>query len=162
MTHFVMRQPWFTIGDDLLVLDDSGDVVFKVDGKLLSFRSSATIRDRQGQEVVSVREVLLSLERMTTLERKGEPWGRIQQTGSTSDLKARFSVETEDGQSLTVRDAGFRDYRIERGTSCVATIVKADTGLRDRYDITVTAGEDVGLVLGVAVAIRQMARHSTD
>ena len=162
MTHYVMRQPWFTIGDDLLVLDDRGDLAFKVDGKLLSFRSSATIRDLQGQALMSVREVLLSLDRMTTLEKKGERIGRIQQTGSTSDLKARFSVETEDGESLTVRDTGFRDYRIERGTSCVATIVKADTGLRDRYDITVAAGEDVILVLGVAVGIRQMARHSTD
>jgi len=162
VTHYVMRQPWFTIGDDLLVLDDHGNIVFKVDGKLLSFRSSTTIKDRQGHELVSVREVLLSLDRVTTLEKKGEPIARIQQTGSTSDLKARFSVETEDGESLTVWDTGFRDYRIERGTSCVATIVKANTGLRDRYDITVAAGEDVILALGVAVAIRQMARHSTD
>lgn len=162
MTRFTMRQPWFTIGDDLLVLDDDGNVVFKVDGKLLSFRSSATIRDSQGQEIVSVREVLLSLDRVTSLERNGEALGTVKQIGSTSDLRARFEVETEAGEPLTVRDTGFRDYRIERGASCVATIEKADTGLRDRYDINVTAGEDVGLVLGVAVAIRQMARHSTD
>jgi uncharacterized protein YxjI len=162
VTPYTMRQPWLTIGDDLLILDDRGDLAFKVDGKLLSFRSSATIRDLQGQALMPVREVLLSLDRVTTLERNGAVLGTVKQTGSTSDLKARFSVETEGGQSLTVRDAGFRDYRIERGTSGVATIVKATTGLRDRYDIKVAAGEDVTLVLGVAVAIRQMARHSTD
>ncbi len=157
-----MRQPWFTIGDDLLVFDDRGDVIFKVDGKLLSFRSSATIRDAQGREIVSVREVLLSLDRVTTLEREGKALGTVKQVGSTSDLKARFEVKTEDGESLTVRDTGFLDYRVERETSSVATIVKANTGLRDRYDITIAGGEDPGLVLGLAVAIRQMTRHSTD
>lgn len=162
MTHYAMKQPWFTIGDDLVVRNDSGEVVYKVDGKLLSFRSSATIWDRENREVVSVREVLLTLDATSTLARNREPWGSVKQVRGAPDLKERFAVETQDGASLLVRDTGFQEYRVERGSSCVATIVKAQLGIRDSYDIAITAGEDEGLVLGVAVAIRQLTRRSLD
>jgi uncharacterized protein YxjI len=157
-----MRQPWFTIGDDLVVRNDAGEVVYKVDGKLLSFRSSATIWDREGREVVSVREVLLTLDATSTLERNREPWGAVKLVRGAPDLKERFAVESKDDASLVVRDTGFQEYRVERGSSCVAMIVKAQLGIRESYDITISAGEDEGLVLGITVAIRQLTRRSLD
>lgn len=157
-----MKQPWFTIGDDLVVRNDSGEVVYKVYGKLLSFRSSATIRDLEGRELVSIREVLLTLDATATLERNREPWGTVRLVRGAPDLKERFAVETKDGESLVVRDTGFQEYRVGRGSSSVATIVKAQLGVRDTYDIAISAGEDEGLVLAVAVAIRQLTRRSLD
>ena len=44
MTQYTMRQPWLIIGDDLVVKNSAGAIAYKVDGKLLSFRSSAVIR----------------------------------------------------------------------------------------------------------------------
>lgn len=161
MSQYTMRQPWLIIGDDLVVKDGTGAVAYKVDGKLLSFRSSAVIRDAAGREVVRVREVLLSIDAVTQLERDGEPIASVKRI-DPSGRKDRYAVETVKGDTFTVRDAGFRDYRIERGGTCLATFVKAPVGLRDRYDITIADEEDEGLILGVAVAIRQMARHATD
>lgn len=161
MTQYTMRQPWLIIGDDLVVKDNAGALAYKVDGKLLSFRSSAVIRDAAGREVVRVREVLLSIDAVTQLERDGQAVASVKRV-DPSGPKDRYVVEMAEGDALTVRDAGFRDYRIERGSSCLATFVKAPVGLRDRYDVTIADGEDEGLMLGIAIAIRQMARHSTD
>lgn len=161
MTQYTMRQPWLTIGDDLVVKNSAGVVAYKVDGKLLSFRSSAVIRDAAGRELVRVNEVLLAIDAVTHLERGGERLASVKRV-DPSGARDRYLVETPAGDTLTVRDAGFRDYRIERGSSCLATLVKAPVGLRDRYDITIAPGEDEGLMLGIAVAIRQMARHTTD
>jgi|CXWL01.1.fsa_nt_gi uncharacterized protein YxjI len=161
MTQYTMRQPWLIIGDDLVVKDSAGAIAYKVDGKLLSFRSSAVIRDAAGREAVRVREVLLSIDAVTQLERDGQLIASVKRV-DPSGPKDRYVVETAAGDTLTVRDAGFRDYRIERGSTCLATIVKAPVGLRDLYDITIAEGEDEGLMLGIAVAIRQMARHTTD
>lgn len=162
MTRFTMRQPWFTIGDDLVVKDAAGEVAYKVDGKLLSFRSVATIYDRQGRAVVKVREVLLSIDPATVLERDGVLLATVKRTGSASNLKERYSVELADGNILRVSDRAFREYRVDRDASCIASIVKAPTGVRDSYDIEVTEGEDQGLILGIAIALRQMARHKSD
>lgn len=161
MSQYTMRQPWLIIGDDLVVKDGAGAVVYKVDGKLLSFRSSAVIRDAAGREVVRVREVLLSIDAVTQLDRDGRLIASVKRV-DPSGPRDRYVVEMAEGDALTAQDAGFRDYRIERGSACLATILKAPVGLRDRYDITIAEGEDEGLMLGIAIAIRQMARHSTD
>jgi len=57
---------------------------------------------------------------------------------------------------LIVRDAGFKDFRIEREGATAAAVRKRDLGILDTYDLTISEGEDEGLILAVAVALDQM------
>lgn len=49
---------------------------------------------------------------------------------------------------------------MERGPAAVATIRKRDIGLLDTYDISISEGEDEGLLLAVAVALDHMDEAS--
>src|SRR4051794_41749775 len=58
---YVIRARFFSIGDDFDITDDSGRVVYHVDGKAFSLRNRLVIEDPDGQEVATVERHLVSL-----------------------------------------------------------------------------------------------------
>jgi len=150
-----MRQPWLRLGDSFTVQDEGGAVAYRVHGKPLRVRKTSVIKTASGTVVATVREVLLAIDRTTAIEIGGSVVGKVKRTHPNA-LTSSFEVEILGRVELIVRDAGFKDFRIEREGATAAAVRKRDLGILDTYDLTISEGEDEGLILAVAVALDQM------
>lgn len=56
-----MREKFFRLGEDNDITDESGNPVFRVDGKALSLRDLMVVQDLQGIEVARVHRKLASM-----------------------------------------------------------------------------------------------------
>ncbi len=76
-----------------------------------------------------------------------------------SPLRDRFDVKIEGGEDWDVQgNIVNHEYEITSGRDKVAEVSMKWFRVRDTYGIEVTPGQDVGLVLAVAVALDEMRR----
>ena len=54
--HYRMREKLISIGDDYWIEDDSGNRLYKVDGKAMRVRDTWLLEDTRCQEVAQIRE----------------------------------------------------------------------------------------------------------
>ena len=159
--RFQMRERLFAIGDDYDIRDERGRAVFHVDGKILRIRTTFVIKDMQGHEVVTIKKKLLALRETMTIERGGRLLASVRKA-LLKILRDRFVIVVEDGENMVAQGNILEhNYRIRRGNQVVATISKRWFTIRDTYGIEIEPGEDIGLILGVAVIIDEMS-HDKD
>jgi uncharacterized protein YxjI len=160
-TRFQMRQRLFAIGEDYDIRDDRGRVAFHVDGKVLRIRETFVIQDTQGNEVATVKQKLLALRETMTVERDGELLASVRKA-LIRLLRDKFVIDLKEGEDM-VATGGFweHDYTIRRGNQTVATVSKRWFTFRDTYGIEIEPGEDIGLMLAIAVIIDEVT-HDED
>ena len=59
--RYMVRQKFFRLGEDSTIMNEAGQPVFEVDGKVLSLHDRLIVRDLAGNEVVNVHRRLLTL-----------------------------------------------------------------------------------------------------
>src|SRR4051794_38754463 len=59
--RYVIKERLFRLGEDSDIMDESGQRVLQVDGKVLSLRDLLIIRDPAGNEVARVQRKLIAL-----------------------------------------------------------------------------------------------------
>ena len=65
---FQMREKLFAIGDDFWI-EDSGNKVYKVNGKALRMRDTFILEDANGNELSKIQEKKLAVRDKMTIER---------------------------------------------------------------------------------------------
>ncbi|HYW10557.1 MAG TPA: LURP-one-related family protein [Longimicrobium sp.] len=156
MARYRMRQHLISIGEDFTIEDEHGTPAFRVDGKVLRIRETFEITRMDGTEAVTVREKKIALRDSMKLLRGGETLATVKKA-LISPFRDRWNVEVEGGEDLEVQGKILdHDYEITRGGRTVARVAKQWFTLRDTYGIDIAAGEDEGLILGVAVALDEM------
>lgn len=161
MARYKMRQKLISLGEDYTIEDEHGKPAFHVDGKVLRIRETFEITDARGKEVITVREKKLAIRDTMNLLRGGETVATVRKA-LIAPFRDKFSVEVQGGGDLEAKgDILDHEYEIERGGKAVAKISKHWFTIRDTYGIDIAAGEDEGLIVGIAVAIDEMA-HDKD
>jgi len=162
MASYRMRQTWIRLGNSFTITNAADDsLIARVTGKAFRFRSTSVIRDADGSELATVREVLLAIDRTTTIERGGVEIARMQRVDPNS-RRSRYVVDVKDQPALRVADNGFMEFRISRGDTCIATSTKPRVGFLKQWDITMSDDEDRALILAVCVAIDQNETGGSD
>ena len=59
--RYKIREKSFHLGEDSIIMNDAGQPVFEVDGKVLSLHDRLIVRDMAGNEVANVHRQLLTL-----------------------------------------------------------------------------------------------------
>jgi uncharacterized protein YxjI len=162
MSRYVMREKMFSIGDDSWIEDDSGQRVFRVNGKAMRMRRTLKLEDLDGNELCKVQERKLRVRDTMEIEAPdGSRMGLIQKAMITP-LRERFEVEVPDQPELKVRGNILdHEYKIKRDGEQIAEVSKKWLRMRDTYGIEIAAGEDEVLILAVAVALDAM-EHDRD
>jgi uncharacterized protein YxjI len=154
--HFQMREKMFSIGDDFWIETGRGNRAFKVNGKALRIRDTLVFEDPSGNELYSVQEKKLRVRDTMDVERNGDTVASIKKAMITP-LRERFSIDVRDGDDMDAHgNIVDHEYTIERGRTKVAEVSKRWFRVRDTYGIEVSPGEDVALVLAIAVCIDRM------
>ena len=89
--RFVMRQKLLAIGDDFWIEDDSGDRVYKVNGKAFRIRQTFVLEDRSGREVARIQERKLTIRDKIAIERDGAPDVTVRK--ALVGLRDRFAID---------------------------------------------------------------------
>ena len=54
--RFLMKQKFWSLGDDFVIRDDRDNDCYQVDGEVFSFGDNLSLRDMAGNEVASIRQ----------------------------------------------------------------------------------------------------------
>ncbi|HEU4572500.1 MAG TPA: LURP-one-related family protein [Candidatus Limnocylindrales bacterium] len=154
---FQMRQQMFSIGDDFWIEDSGGRRAFKVDGKALRVRKTLLLETPDGRELYRIQEKMLHVRDTMEIEGTG---GRVAtvKKALVAPLRERYDVSFDRGGIWKVQgNIVDHEYRIDGDAGPVAEVGKKWFRVRDTYGVEITPGQDVGLVLMVAIAIDSMA-----
>ena len=156
---FQMRQSMVSIGDDYWIENGAGQRAYKVDGKAFRIRKTLVIEDTTGQEVATLKEKLVSVRDVMTIERGGQTLATVKKAMFTP-LRERFDVEAAQGVKYEVKGKiTDHQYEFERDGKQVASVSKKWFRVRDTYGVEIGPNEDVPLVLAATVAIDQMTHE---
>ncbi len=150
---FVIREKFFSIGDDFDVLDEHGTKLYHVDGKVLSVRDKVTIEDPSGTEVASVHRQLVALRPTYEIRIGGEKAAEVRKKLFTP-FRDKFTIDVPGPDDLTMKGNLLdHEYVIELGGDEVAAVSKRWLTIRDTYAVRVSGNVDPLLVIGSVLAL---------
>jgi uncharacterized protein YxjI len=158
---FMMRERMFSIGEDFWIEDETGQRVFLVDGKALRVRQTFELKGPDGEVLAVIKKKMISVRDTMIVERDGETVAKIHKK-LFSPLRHKMLIELSDGQEWTATgDIIEKNYTIESDEGTVAETSRKWFRIRESYGIEIDH-PDVPLVIGVAVAVDELAADSRD
>ena len=128
MGVYQMRERMLAIGDDFWIENDSGERVFKVDGKALRIRQTLSFQDLDGNELLRIQERKLRVRDTMAIERDGEAVATVRKA-IVSPLRERFKAELAAGGEYEVKgNIVDHEYEFKRDGREVATVSNAGSG----------------------------------
>ena len=151
--RYLLRQNFFSFGDDFTIKDEEGQEVFFVDGRAFSFGKKLSLQDMAGNELAFIEQKLLS-------------WGPTYEIYLDNALAAvvkkehftffncQFAIDVPGPDDMEA-SGNFSDhaYQFTRGNQVIAEVSKAWFTLTDSYGVEIAEGEDDVLILACAVVI---------
>jgi uncharacterized protein YxjI len=150
---YVIRERFFAIGDDFDVLDEHGNKVYRVDGKVLSIRGKVVIEDPSGEEVASVHRQTIALRPTYEIKIGGEKAAEVRKKLFTP-FRDKFTIDVPGPDDLTMKgDLLDHEYVIELDGREVAAVSKRWLTIRDTYAVQISADVDPLLIIGSVLAL---------
>ena len=161
INRYIMRQRVFAIGQDFFINNAAGQPVFKIDGKVRLVKEALKFRDMQGNLLYKLDEKVLRIrESFNILTPDGQVAARVH-NAIVDPLRERFTIEIPGGENMLTRGKViWAQYDILRGGQAVGKISKQFSWIgRDQYVVDVIQGEDDCLILAITVVIDMMVSN---
>ena len=150
---YVIRERFFSIGDDFDVLDEHGTKLLHVDGKVFSLRNKVVIEDPSGTELASVHRHLVALRPTYEIRIGGEKAAEVRKKLFTP-FHEKFTIDVPGPDDLEMKGDLFdHEYVIEQGGVEVAAVSKRWLTIRDTYAVQIAAGVEPLLIIGAVLAL---------
>jgi uncharacterized protein YxjI len=150
--RFTVREKFFALGEDNTILDEGGNVAYRVDGKALSLRNYMTVYDAGGTQVAQVHHKLAAMH--ATYEIDVEGLGTAVAAKGFNPFKPNWTVTVPGQPDLTLRGNLLgHNFTVQRGDATIATVGKAWVSLTNTYGVEVNDGENAVLVLCIVLAL---------
>lgn len=159
--RYLMREKWFSIGEDFWIEDEQGRKAFRVDGKVLRIRRTFVLEDPAGAEVATIEKKLASMRAAMNVKRAGQVVATVRKA-LFAPFRERFDIEVRGAPGLRAQgDITNHEYAVRRGGNLVARISRKWFSIHETYAVDVPDAEDAGLLLALTVAIDQLG-HDED
>ena len=150
--RYVIREKLFRLGEDSDITDEQGQVVYHVDGKILSLRNTLVVRDQSGEEVARVERKLIALRPTYNISMQGQEVAVRKHL--FSPFVDRFTIDVPGPHDLHMSGNLFdHEYTIERDNRVVATVSKRWFSITDTYGVDMAPDEDPVLILASVLAL---------
>ena len=159
MTHrYQLREDLISIGDDFWIENESGQRVFRVDGKILRISKTYVFEDMAGNILCRIKEQLLTIrDKMEIEDAEGRQLAVVMKA-LISPLRDRWMVKVRNGPDLDVQgDILDHEYAVNQGRHKIAEVSKKWFRLTDMYGVEIADGQNDILILAVAVAMDAMS-----
>lgn len=141
------------IGEDSTILNEAGQPVFEVDGKVLSLHDRLIVRDMAGNEVVTIHRRLLALRPTYEISRGRDTLATFRKR-FFSPFVDRFMVDIPGPDDLEMTGSLFEhEYTISRGGQVVAVVSRRWFSLTDTYGVDIAPEQDDPLILACVLAL---------
>jgi len=151
--RYVIREQLFRLGEDSAITDESGNMVFQVDGKVLTLRDRLILRDQSGQEVATVHRRLMALRPTYEISVHGQPAAQVRKHFFTP-FRDKFTIDVPGPDDLEMTGSLLdHNFTIKRHNDTVATVSKQWLTFRDTYGVEIAPGEDDALILASVLAL---------
>jgi uncharacterized protein YxjI len=159
--RYKMKQRLFSFSDDFDIVDDNGDEIATVDGKVFAIGNKLVFNDPDGRELAKIQQKLIALKPTYEITRAGKHVATVSKDFFTF-LRCSFTVDVPGPDDLEAQGSFTEhEYTFKRGGKRVATVSKAWFSIRDSYGVDVADGEDPILILASAVVI-DLCCHDED
>jgi uncharacterized protein YxjI len=151
--RYIMREKWFSFGNDFTITDDQQQPRFFVDGRAFSIGDKLSFQDMSGHELAFIRQRLLSWGPTYEITRDGNVVATVRKKLFTL-FHCKFFVDVPGPNDLEARGNFFEhEYTFNLGSQPVAQVSKKWIALTDSYTIDVGPSADDVLILSCAVVI---------
>lgn len=151
--RYIIREKFFHIGEDSTILNEGGQPVLEVDGKVLSLHDRLIVRDMAGNEVVTIHRRLLALRPTYEISRGRDTLATFRKR-FFSPFVDRFTVDIPGPDDLEMTGSLFEhEYTISRAGQVVAAVSKRWFSLTDTYGVDIAPGQDDPLILACVLAL---------
>jgi uncharacterized protein YxjI len=158
--HYQMRQRLMSIGDDFWIETDTGQRVYKVDGKALRLRKTLVFEAPDGRELARIQERVARLRDSMEIEDADGNRLAMVRKALISPLRDRWAVTVGNGPDLDVQGNVLdHEYTFTDGRTPVATVSKKWFRVADTYGVEIAPGQDPVVVLAATVAVDMMAHE---
>jgi uncharacterized protein YxjI len=155
--RYQVRQGMFTIGDDFWIETESGQKVFKVDGKALRVRSTLLFEDAQGHELYAIQEKMARARDTMNIEDASGKTALKVHNAMLTPARDRWQIDVPGGKDLSATGNILQhEYKIERGRDKIAEVSKKWFRARDMYGVEVVDQQDAAVALLIAIVIDMM------
>ena len=158
--RFHIRERAWSLTEAFVVRDDAGQPVFEVRGKFFHIGDDLVMFDiRTGQELVHIKQRLLSLLPHYEIYRNGQLWASMhEQFGLFGE---RFKIEGANGMIFHV-DGDIWNWNFsvsDDNGNLLAQIGRQFSLFRDSYAVDVAQGVDAPFVIALAIVIDMVREH---
>lgn len=151
--RYVMKQKFWSWGEDFTIKNETGADAFFVDGRAFSWGDKLSFQDMQKNELAFIRQKLLSWGPTYEIEVHGRLVAVVKKKLFTL-LRCKFIVDVPGPDDLEAQgDFMDREYTFERGGREAAQVSKRWFSWTDTYGVDIAQGEDDILILASAVVI---------
>jgi len=159
-TRYQMRQKVFALGQDFYIENESGQKVFKVDGKVLRVRDTLNFKDMQGNTLCQIQQKVARIK--DTMEVDGPDGKKVAAVKKAiiTPVRDRWTAKIKNGPDLDIQGNILdHEYNIEEGRNKVAEVSKKWFRVRDSYGVEVAPDQEDVIILAVTVVVDMMAHE---
>src|SRR5687768_13125042 len=151
--RYVLKQKFWSWGDDFTIKNTAEQDVYRVDGRAFSWGDKLSFQDANGNERAFVRQKLLSWGPTYEIEVQGRLVAVVKKKLFTF-LRCKFTVDVPGPDDLEAQGSFLdHEYTFERHGQAVAEVSKKWFSWTDTYGVDINAGEDPIVVLASTVVI---------
>jgi len=156
--RYIMRQRILALGQGFTVNNAAGEPVFKIEGKIRIIKAALKFHDMHGNLLYKLDEKVLRIRKSyDILKADGQVAAGVYKA-IIDPLRERFKIEIPNGEDMTtLGKVIWSEYEIQRNQRLVAKISKQFSWIGlDQYVVDVLPGEDDCLILAITVVIDMM------
>jgi len=158
--RFHIRERAWSLTEAFVVRDDTGQPVFEVRGKFFHIGDDLVMFDiRTGQELVHIKQRLLSLLPHYEIYRNGQLWASMHEQFRL--FGERFKIAGANGMIFHV-DGDIWNWNFsvsDDNGNLLAQIGRQFSLFRDSYAVEVAQGVDAPFVVALAIVIDMVREH---
>ena len=161
INRYLMRQRIFALGQDFDITNAAGQPVYRIQGKVRIIKEALKFYDMQGNLLYKLDEKVLRIrESFDILKPDGSVAAKVH-NAIFDPLRERFTIEIPGGEQMTTMGKViWAQYDVIRGGQPVAKISKQFSWVgRDQYVVDVLHGQDDCLILAITVVIDMMVSN---
>jgi uncharacterized protein YxjI len=159
--RYVLKQKFWSWGDDFRIQDADGQDVFFVDGRAFSWGDKLSFQDMQRNELAFIRQKLLAWGPTYEIEVHDRLVAVVKKKLFTL-LRCKFTVDVPGPDDLEAQGSFLdHEYSFERQGREVAQVSKRWFSWTDTYGVDIVSSEDDVLILATAVVIDMVCHQES-
>ncbi len=158
--RFHIKERAWSLTEAFVVRDDAGQPAFEIRGKFFHIGDDLVMSDRAtGQELVHIKQRVLSLLPHYEIYRNGQHWASIHEQFRL--FGEGFKIEASNGMIFHVRgDIWKWNFSVtDANGNLLAQIGRQLSLFRDSYAVDVVQGVDAPFIIALAIVIDMVREH---